>query len=128
MNKNPANQWPPGKSGNPKGAPPKARRLTHTLELAIGRTQNIDGKSVSGRTLLANIMRDLALYGRATLPDGRTMDIEPRLQIDLMQFLFDQIDGPPPPPPQQHEHSGAFTLQIIRDEPNTHAETVPDAR
>lgn len=88
-------QWKQGESGNPKGAPPKARRLTRALEQAINRTLPLGDKKVSGRRLLADMLRDLAIYGKTKLPDGEMMSIDPKQQVDIAKFIYAQVDGAP---------------------------------
>lgn len=90
-----ATSFPPGKSGNPKGRPPKSRVLTTILEKAGGKKVLRDGKNVSARQILAETLWNALMTGRIELPNGTSLMIAQGEYIALAKFLYAQIDGPP---------------------------------
>ena len=90
-----AGTWKQGQSGNPNGRPPKNRAFTEILAKAGCKTLDVDGKRMSGKRLTASLMWQVATLGRCTFPDGRVMDASPRDWIDIVKWLYAQIDGPP---------------------------------
>ena len=94
-------QFQPGQSGNPKGRPPKERALSDQLEKAGGRTFEIDGKRISGKRLLPQIMWELLVFGRVELPEneeGKRVILRvnsTREWLDIAKQIYAQVDGPP---------------------------------
>src|SRR5688572_22337984 len=88
----------PGKSGNPKGRPPKSRALTALL--AKGGSRKIDGppgeKSVPARQQFVNQLWEGLATGKITFPDGRSVLLDGGDFISLARLVLAQIDGPPP--------------------------------
>ena len=84
-----------GQSGNPSGRPPKSRALTAILEKAGGRTLEVDGKRVAGRRLVARYLWEAATTGTVTMVDGKALKLSPRDWLDVVKWLYSQIDGPP---------------------------------
>jgi hypothetical protein len=88
--------WKPGESGNPRGKPPKARALTEQLKRAIKKPLiDIDGKKKAGNLVLGRILHDLIVNGEAMLPNGKTMVASPKDYVDVIKWLYAQVDGPP---------------------------------
>ena len=87
--------WQPGISGNPKGRPPKGRALTAILQRAGSQTLEVDGKRISGKRLIARMLWALATQGETAFPDGRVLKIGGQGWLDVVKFLYAQIDGPP---------------------------------
>ena len=84
-----------GSSGNPNGRPPKSRALTAILEKAGAKAHDVDGRRVAGKRLLATMVWELATTGKATFPDGTELQVSPRDWIEVVKWLYSQIDGPP---------------------------------
>ena len=94
--------FPPGKSGNPKGRPPKNRTLTNILAKAGGKKILRDGKNVPARDVLAALLWQAITTGEVKFdsPDPAHQlpprIIEPKDWVGLVRFVYGQIDGPPP--------------------------------
>jgi hypothetical protein len=109
-----------GASGNPKGRPPKGRALTEILERAGAASLDINGKRVSGKQLLARLAWEAATTGKVTFPaespegDARVVGLDADQWMQVLKFLYTQVDGPPK---QNLEVSGldGAPLAIILD-------------
>ena len=84
-----------GTSGNPSGRPLKNRAFTETLERAGSNTVEYSGKKVSGKRLLSILVWQGVTTGEITLPDGKVLKLSPRDWMDMVKWLYAQIDGPP---------------------------------
>jgi len=92
-----------GKSGNPKGRPPKERALSDQLEAAGSKTYEFDGKRISGKRLIARLLWELAVHGRVVLPANGDEDSKKvilrvtstREWLDSVKQIYSQVDGPP---------------------------------
>lgn len=89
-----ATTWQSGQSGNPKGKPPKARQLATRLAVALSHRLERDGKTVSGKDLLARLVVDAVFSGSLQFPDGTRMAFGPDDWKDLVKFVYSHIDGP----------------------------------
>lgn len=89
--------WTPGVSGNPRGRPPKGRALTEILEKQGKATHKRDGdaRGTPRNKLLADMLWQGLLTGTVVLVNGRTLDLTAGDWLDLAQFIYKQIDGPP---------------------------------
>lgn len=89
--------WTPGVSGNPRGRPPKGRALTEILEKQGKATHKRDGEArgTPRNKLLADMLWQGLLTGTVVLVNGRTLDLTAGDWLDLAQFIYKQIDGPP---------------------------------
>ena len=83
----------PGVSGNPNGRPPKIRSLTALLEKEL--EQQGEGGDKTRQEIMAAMTAKLISEGRAEFPDGREVEVNSREWIDLMKWVYAQIDGPP---------------------------------
>lgn len=85
--------WKPGVSGNPKGRPKKVRTLTAILEKAGGK--KLENTSKTHKQLAAELLWTAAATGRVTFPDGSGLQLEAKDWLDVVEFLYKHIDGPP---------------------------------
>ncbi|MHB0966006.1 MAG: hypothetical protein ACYC36_06070 [Bellilinea sp.] len=61
---------PKGRTNNPNGRPPKNRALTDALALALKHTVDFpDGRKVSGKKVLANLVTSVLTTGRIKFPN-----------------------------------------------------------
>jgi hypothetical protein len=84
-----------GKSGNQAGRPPKNRALTQILENAGNVKVKVEDKQVTRKELLAQMIWEVSTTGKATLPDGKTLDVAPQDWFGIVKFLYTHIDGAP---------------------------------
>ena len=86
--------WQPGQSGNLNGRP--KRTLSAILERAGSASVDVEGKRVSGKRFVALKLWEIATTGRAILSDGRELVAGPQGWLDVVRFIYAQVDGPPP--------------------------------
>ena len=86
-----------GKSGNPRGRPPKSRALTEILASA-GKTKVLrEGKEIPAQKLIAENLWRALVSGVIQLENGKTLAIANAEEyMGIVKFLHTQIDGPPP--------------------------------
>lgn len=86
-----------GQSGNPAGRPPKNRSLTDLLEKAGDVTIHLEGETrrVARKRLVAELVWRLATEGKATMPDGTVLRLDPKDWINTVRWIYQHIDGPP---------------------------------
>lgn len=84
-----------GQSGNPGGRPKKDRALSVILERAGAHTVEVDGKNVSGKQLVARMVWEGVTTGAVTFPDGRVDKLKLYHWLELVKWVYAQIDGPP---------------------------------
>ena len=84
----------PGKTNNPHGAPRKDRALTKLLMTELSHTIDVDGKSISGKRLIAKNAVDAVTKGRVRFPnDTEDSVISVKDWIDFIKWLYVHIDG-----------------------------------
>jgi len=84
-----------GKSGNPKGRPPKSRALTEILKRGGSKTVEVDGKKISGKRFISMRIWELATTGQVKF-DGRIVKVSSvREWADIVKWIYSHIDGPP---------------------------------
>lgn len=89
-------QFKPGASGNPGGRPPKSRALTDILAKAGGRTiVGGDGLRLRRDAVLAELVWEAATLGTINMGDGKPRVLGPKEWIEIVKFIYAQIDGPP---------------------------------
>ena len=69
------------------------------LETALGKTFEVDGKKISGKRVIADMVSKAAVTGRVKFP-GDTEDsvISVKDWIGLVQWVYERIDGKPKQP------------------------------
>ena len=88
--------FPKGVSGNPAGRPPKIRALTDRLAAELSRNvTKADGTKISGTHFLAQMRVEAAFTGKLTLLDGTERFLATDEIIDLQEWIYRQVDGPP---------------------------------
>ena len=105
-----------GKSGNPKGRPPRGRALADILEKAGSKTIVVDGHRVSRRELMARMLWEIATTGEATLPGtDRTLVAGAGGWLDVVKFIYSHVDGParPEPEPEETPKQGRIDLSKL---------------
>jgi hypothetical protein len=89
--------WSKGKSGNPKGRPPKSRALTDVLEAAGRKKSKLresDAKQMQRSHILAERVWEGITTGIITFGE-RKIELDATDYIGLLKFAYTQIDGPP---------------------------------
>ncbi len=84
-----------GKSGNPNGAPPKNRALTAILEAAGDIKIDHNGKKVTRKEVIADLLWQMVTTGKAILPENKTLELAPQDLLGLLKFIYNHVDGPP---------------------------------
>ena len=87
--------WTKGNSGNPKGRPPKDRALTDLLEKAGSVMVSIDGKRVTSKRYLAQMVWQAVMTGEVIFPDEKRMKLSPQDWKDFVKWIYSHVDGPP---------------------------------
>ncbi len=88
-------KWKPGQSGNPAGRPPKHRALTTILEKAGNKTIAVEGQDrrVARKRLVAELVWQLVSEGKAVMPDGTELTLDPRDWVNTVKWIYAHIDG-----------------------------------
>jgi len=88
-----------GKTNNPNGRPPKSKALTNMLEVALGKTHLYQGKSISGKRILADMVSNAIITGRIRFPsDTEDSVISIKDWIELVKWTYERVDGKPVQP------------------------------
>lgn len=88
--------WAKGQSGNPAGSPGKKRALTEILRRGGSKTMLLsNGRHISRRRIIADMLWTLATTGEATFPDGKKLLFSPEDWLGVVKFIYAQLDGPP---------------------------------
>lgn len=89
----------PGRTNNPNGRPPKNRSLSLILEASLGKTMEVEGKKVSGKRVLAELVTKAVTTGRVRFPDDTEESvISVKDWIGLAEWVYERIDGKPKQP------------------------------
>ena len=120
----------PGKSGNPKGRPPKGRALTAILETELNATvPTADGRRVAKKRIMARMVSELIATGATTFPDGGKVSVDGfQDYFELVRWAYKHIDGDV----SRHElggPDGGPVVHVIRfewtDDANDHSDATP---
>lgn len=84
----------PGRSGNPKGRPPKKRALTNLLERG-GNAKYGQVDPVAAKRLFAQRVWEGLVTGRIKFDDHTVIDLDAQSYIALAKLVLVQVDGPP---------------------------------
>lgn len=85
-----------GRTNNPHGRPPKSKALTDLLGTALARTLVVDGRSISGKRLLAMMVAQALTTGRVKFPnDLEDSVISIKDWMEFVKWAYDRIDGKP---------------------------------
>lgn len=91
--------------------------MTTILETALSRkTTNAAGAQLARKQLLAELMSEFVTTGRATMPDGRTLEAAPKDWIETVKWVYAHIDGPAK---QEIEQSGGLTIKVVYADPSS---------
>ena len=83
-----------GKSGNPKGRPPKNRTLARALEMELDKEFVIGGEVLRGRTALARTICRALLTGEVRL-NGEILRAESFGEwMHCAKWVYGHVDGP----------------------------------
>ena len=106
----------PGRTNNPNGRPPKSKSLTTVLDKALGRTLEVDGRKVSGKRVLANLVAEALTTGRFKFPGDETVSvISVKDWIEFAKWAYQYLE----PPAQRVETSGpgGGAIEVIHVKP-----------
>ena len=114
-------KWQPGESGNPNGRPPKQRALTEILERTGSQTLEVNGKRLSGKRLAASLIWQGVTRGEVLFPQGSDgkqarLELGARDWLDLVKFIYAQIDGAPKAEVDLTSGGQAVTFRVVYDE------------
>ncbi len=87
--------WKKGQSGNPLGRPIKGRPLTEIL--AAAGDIPVDGSDLSRKEFVAKLVWEGLTTGNVTFNTGEdgVMILGVRAWLDLVRWIYGQVDGPP---------------------------------
>jgi hypothetical protein len=86
----------PGRSGNPKGRPPKKRALTDMLEKWGNKPSSDQAGAQKYKELVMQAMWQAVGKGEIDYGGGRILRLSGKEIATFASLLFHQIDGPPP--------------------------------
>ena len=101
---------------NRNGRPKKDRALTAILERAGSKTVEMDGKSVSGRRLMALQVWEGITTGEVSFPNGKKLQLSPQDWKDFVKWAYAHIDGPPKSEVDITTAGQAITFLVERDD------------
>jgi hypothetical protein len=109
-----------GKTNNPNGRPPKSKALTNMLETALGKTRLYNGKVISGKKILAELVSSAVVTGRVQFPDDTEISIiSVKDWIEFVKWIYERVDGKPVQPIAGDEGFAAITVKLVDDARST---------
>jgi len=104
---------PKGNRNNPKGRPPKNKALTTALEASLARTIEVDGKRVSGKRVLADLVASCLTTGRVRFPnDDKDSIISISDWIGMVKWVYERVDGKPMQPVGGSGDDGELVIRV----------------
>ncbi len=113
-----AGRWQKGQSGNPNGRPPRGRALTELLQLAGEELVVYEGERLPGKQVMASLLWQLATTGSAKLASGRKLTVGSATWLEVIKFIYGQVDGPPPKDVNVSSEGTPITLVVGGLDPN----------
>ena len=115
-----------GKTNNPNGRPPKNQALTDMLKKQMSKRIELpDGRKVSGKTLISEMVMRVLASGRLRFPDD-TEDsiISVKDWLDFVKWAYERVDGKPVQPIGGEADDGSIVLKVVYEKQK---ESQPDA-
>ena len=104
---------PKGNRNNPKGRPPKNKALTTALEASLARTIEVDGKRVSGKRVLADLVVSFVTTGKAFFPDETEVSVISITDwVGMVKWIYDRVDGRPIQAVEGPGDDGEFVIKV----------------
>ena len=104
---------PKGNRNNPKGRPPKNKALTTALEASLARTMDVDGKRVSGKRVLADLVVSFVTTGKAFFPGEEEMSVISISDwVGMVKWVYERVDGKPVQPIEGSGDEGEFVIKV----------------
>lgn len=99
-----------GKSGNPKGRPPKSRTLARALEMELDQDYVVGGEVLRGHRALARIICRALLTGEVRL-NGETLRAESFSEwMHCAKWVYAHVDGPA----KGADEDDKLTVRVVR--------------
>ncbi|MCP9496100.1 MAG: hypothetical protein MSG64_16755 [Pyrinomonadaceae bacterium MAG19_C2-C3] len=106
MNKTGKGGFKKGVSGNSNGRPPKTRALSEALRV----------KCENSRDALCETLIQIALTGETVTASGEIVTAKLSERIEVIKFLFGQIDGAPPKAKEDEPEENEMTVRVIQED------------
>jgi hypothetical protein len=86
---------PKGKVNNPYGRPPKSRALTDMLFKSISKTVEVNGKHVSGKRVMADLVAQVLTTGRLQFPgDTEQSVVSVKDWMEFVKWAYQYLEPP----------------------------------
>jgi hypothetical protein len=107
---------PKGSTNNPNGRPSKSKALTNMLEHALGKTHDYNGKNVSGKRILADMVANAIITGRMKFSkDTEESIISIKDWFEMVKWTYERVDGKPVQPIAGDTDTGEIILKVVYD-------------
>jgi hypothetical protein len=108
---------PKGSHNNPNGRPKKDTALTDMLKVSLGKTQDYEGKKVSGKKILAELVSKAVITARVKFPNDESESIiSIKDWIELIKWVYERVDGKPVQPIGGDDTFGSIVVKIVNDD------------